>query len=167
MRTATGFILALVASASAMYSSVEGMYARNLDEELYTRDLEAIPYQTGHGGRSGLSTVGAAVAARGINAALEMYRERSDEDLYGRDFDEDLYARELESWHKIVQAVSALRERSSEQDLYEREFRRTILRGAKKAGRVVAPAATVASAAAILRPQPQPHVHLTKAFPMG
>lgn len=59
-----------------MYSSVEGMYARNLDEELYTRDLEAIPYQTGHGGRSGLSTVGAAVAARGINAALEMYRER-------------------------------------------------------------------------------------------
>ncbi|KAI0733128.1 hypothetical protein C8Q72DRAFT_814396 [Fomitopsis betulina] len=150
MRTTVVCVLALAASASAAYSSNEDLYAREFDEELYARDLEARwgrkvvepPPRKSNGVLNGLGlVVGAAVAAQGLNAAIEKYRgryaTRSDEDLYRRNFNEDLYERDLDaelearnlgglighasSLASVAQAVAAFRQRSDD-DLWARAF---------------------------------------------
>lgn len=78
-------LIVLKQCCSAAYSSNEDLYAREFDEELYARDLEARwgrkvvepPPRKSNGVLNGLGlVVGAAVAAQGLNAAIEKYRGR-------------------------------------------------------------------------------------------
>ncbi|KAI0712887.1 hypothetical protein C8Q72DRAFT_799254 [Fomitopsis betulina] len=79
MRTAVVCVLALAASATAMYSSNEELYESDFDEDLYARQLEVR--------NKIISLVGQASGLAGIYQSISALRQRSDDDLEERELE--------------------------------------------------------------------------------
>ncbi|KAI0727057.1 hypothetical protein C8Q72DRAFT_842415 [Fomitopsis betulina] len=79
MRTAVVCVLALAASATAMYSSDEELYERDFDEDLYTRQLEVR--------NKIIDLIGQASGLAGIHQGISALRQRSDDVLQERELE--------------------------------------------------------------------------------